>query len=101
MCVCVCVCVNERERVVERERGHRPERQRYQARPGPFQLQTLIIHKLGFNKNYHTFTSILLVKIVLRSKFPCTEFINYKIFEMRSARDVTEFHNVIHISWGN
>ena len=28
------------------------------------------IHKLGFNQNYYTFTSILLIKIVVCSKFP-------------------------------
>ena len=33
-------------------------------------MQTLIIDKLGFNQIYHTFTLILLIKIVLCSKFP-------------------------------
>ena len=35
-----------------------------------FHMQTLIIYKLGFNQNYYTFTLILLIKIVLYSKFP-------------------------------
>ena len=33
-------------------------------------LQTLLIYKLGFNQSYNMFTLILLIKIVLRSKFP-------------------------------
>ena len=33
-------------------------------------LQTLIIYKLGFNQNYFTFTQMLLIKIVLCSRFP-------------------------------
>ena len=33
-------------------------------------MQTLILYNLGFNKNYYTLTSILLIKIVMRSKFP-------------------------------
>ena len=33
-------------------------------------MQTLIIYNLGFNQNYHTFTLILLINIVLCSKFP-------------------------------
>jgi len=32
-------------------------------------LQTLEIDKLGFNENYYKFTLILLIKIVLCSKF--------------------------------
>ena len=48
-------------------------------------MQTLIIYKLGFNQNYYTFTLILLIKIVLCSKFPSTKFINYKCFEMKSS----------------
>ena len=47
-------------------------------------MQTLIIYKLGFNENYYTFTFILLIKIVLCSKFPGTKFINYKCFDMRA-----------------
>ena len=35
-----------------------------------FHLQTLMIDKLGFNKNYYTCTLISLIKIVLISKFP-------------------------------
>ena len=33
-------------------------------------MQTHIIYKLGFNQNYYTFTLILLIKIVVCSKFP-------------------------------
>ena len=33
-------------------------------------LQALIIYKLGFNQNYHTFTLVLLMKIDLCSKLP-------------------------------
>ena len=36
---------------------------------GRTHLQTLIIYKLGFNQNYYTFTLMLLIKIVLCSKF--------------------------------
>jgi len=39
------------------------------ARRGWGAVQTLIIHKLGFNQNYYTFTLILLIKIVMCSKF--------------------------------
>ena len=39
------------------------------SRVGGFHLETLIIYKLGFNQNYYTFTSILLIKIVLCSNF--------------------------------
>ena len=35
-----------------------------------FPMQTLIIYKLGFNQNYYTFTLILLIQIVMCSKFP-------------------------------
>ena len=42
-----------------------------------FHTQILIIHKLGFNQNYYTFTLILLIKIVLISKFPGKNFIDY------------------------
>ena len=38
--------------------------------PRQFHLQTLIIYRLGFNKNNYAFTLISLVKIVLCSKFP-------------------------------
>ena len=30
----------------------------------------IMIYKLGFNQNYYTFTLILLIKIVVCSKFP-------------------------------
>ena len=48
-----------------------------------FHVQTLIIYKLGFNQNYHTFDLKLLIQIVLCTKFPWTKFINYKCFDMR------------------
>ena len=34
-----------------------------------FHVATLIIHRLGFNQNYYTFSLILLIKIVLCCKF--------------------------------
>ena len=48
-------------------------------------MQTLMIDKLGFEQNYYTSTLILLIKIVLCSKFPWTEFMNYKCFDMNSG----------------
>ena len=38
--------------------------------PGQSHLQTLVIYKLGFSQDYYIFTLILLIKIVLCSKFP-------------------------------
>ena len=46
-------------------------------------LQTLIIYKLGLNQIHYAFTLILLINIVLCSKFSSTQFINYKRFDMR------------------
>jgi len=43
-----------------------------------------INYKLGFNQIYTTFPLILLLTIVLYSRFPATKFVNYKCFEMRS-----------------
>ena len=40
-------------------------------------LWTLVFLKLGFNWNYHTLTSILLIKIVLCSKFSWTKIMIY------------------------
>jgi len=37
---------------------------------GESHMQTLIFYQLGFNQNYYTFALILLIKIVLCSKFP-------------------------------
>ena len=34
-----------------------------------FHVETLKLYKLGFNQTYYTFDLILLMKIVLRSKF--------------------------------
>ena len=39
------------------------------GRADGFHVETLIIYKLGFNQNYYTFALILLIKIVLCSKF--------------------------------
>ena len=52
-------------------------------------MQTLMIYKLGFNQNYYTFTFLLLTKIVLCGEFPCTKFLNYKCFGVRSSNNVT------------
>ena len=35
-----------------------------------FQMQALLIQKLGFNENYYKFALISITKIVLCSKFP-------------------------------
>ena len=48
-----------------------------------FHIESLKIHKLGFNQNYRTFTSILLIQIVLCSIFHCTKFKNHKYFQTR------------------
>ena len=48
-----------------------------------FHWQTLIICKLGSHQKYYTFTSILLTNVVLCSKFPSTNCINYKCLDMR------------------
>jgi len=40
-----------------------------QAEPSQAHVETLIIHKLGFNQNYYTFALISLIKIVLCSEF--------------------------------
>ena len=45
----------------------------------------MAIDKLDFNPSYHTFTSILLTKIVLYSEFPFTKFMHYKRFEMSTS----------------
>ena len=47
--------------------------------------QTPIIYKPGFNQNYHTLTLILPTKIVLCSKCPWTNFMNYECFVKRSC----------------
>ena len=36
----------------------------------PFSSATLVFYKLGFHQNYYTLTLILLIKIVMSSKFP-------------------------------
>ena len=49
-------------------------------------VQTLIIHKPGFNQSYRTFTFIILITIVLGSNFPWTKFTSYKCFQVSTAR---------------
>jgi len=48
-----------------------------------FNLQTLVVHKPGFNQSYHTFTLILPTNIVLCSEFSLTKSINYKFLDMK------------------
>ena len=55
-------------------------------------LQTLIIYKLGVNQNYYTFTLILLIKIVLCSEFPRTNFIDDKCFDMKLRIRIVRRH---------
>ena len=43
-----------------------------------------MIHKFGENQNHFTFTLILLIMIVLCSKFPWTKVINHKCFDTQS-----------------
>ena len=50
-----------------------------------------MILNLGFNQDYYTLTLILLIKIVLSSKFPWTKFIDYKCFDMKSEHDKDTF----------
>ena len=50
-----------------------------------FHVETLMIHEPGFNQNYWTFTLILLMKIVLCSKFPSTGFIHLECFDKKSS----------------
>ena len=42
-------------------------------------------YRLGFNERYYTFAFILLIKIVLCSKFPWNKYINHKCFDMKSG----------------
>ena len=49
-------------------------------------LQTLKIYTLGFNQNHYTFTSVLLMKIVLRGTFYGTKLKNCKCLCMSSLR---------------
>jgi len=55
-------------------------------------LQTLINHKLGFNRNHHPFILILPIKIVLCSKFAQLQLISYKCFDMRLRDDARGRH---------
>jgi len=60
--------INYKEAHAASEAVHAAERARtLQVRTS--HVKTLIIHKLGFNQNCYTFTFILLIKIVLCSKF--------------------------------
>ena len=54
---------------------------------GCFHVATPIICKLVLNPNHYTFASMLLKKIVLRSKFHWTKSINHKYFHVSSARE--------------
>ena len=74
----------ERRFVVRPSRGlqHLPSQLSY-VDLERFQMQTLIIYKLCSNQNYHTFTSTLLIKIILCSQFSGTKVLNHKCFEMR------------------
>jgi len=58
-------------------------------------MQTLIIYKLGLNHNNHTFTLILLIKIVLFRKCPCTNSINHQCFEMRLGIPRRHFRKIV------
>ena len=49
-------------------------------------LQTLVIYKVGFNQNNYTFTSILLIEIVLCRTFSWAKFINHKCFHMNQEQ---------------
>ena len=57
----------------------------FQAGGQVIYLHTLMIYEIGFNQDNYTFTLVLLINIVLCSKFPWTEFINYKCIVMRLA----------------
>ena len=49
-----------------------------------FHLRTLVIFELDFNQNFFTFTLVLLmIKMVMCSDFPWTQFIDYMCFHMR------------------
>ena len=47
-------------------------------------MKTLVIHELVFIQDFHTFTFILLIKIVLCSKFSWTNLISDQCFDVRS-----------------
>ena len=47
-------------------------------------MQTLMNHKFGLDVNHYTFTMILRVTIVMCSKFPWTEHMNYNRFDIKS-----------------
>ena len=60
-----------------------------------FHMQKLAINDLGFDQNYHTFAVILLMKIVLCSKFHRSRFMNYKfagVGDGGNARRAQEVH---------
>ena len=51
-----------------------------------------MIYQIGFNQNYYTFSSILLLKIVVCSKFSWTKFIDDKYFDSKSLS-----YHVLHL----
>jgi hypothetical protein len=55
------------------------------SRAGDFHMQRRVIHKLSFNENHLTFTSILLIDILLWIKFPWTKLMDYKWFVLKSS----------------
>ena len=58
------ILVYEDKKVIWGEAG------RERVRMEQSHVETLIIHKLGFNQNHYTFTLILLMNIVMCRKFP-------------------------------
>ena len=48
-------------------------------------METFIIYKLGFNQKYKNFKIMLLIKIVLWSKFSSMKMIKYECFEIKSV----------------
>jgi hypothetical protein len=46
-----------------------------------------MVYTLGFNHSYYTVPLLLPMRIVLCSKFHCTEFIDYLCFHTRFAQE--------------
>ena len=51
-------------------------------------MPTLMMYKLGFNRNNYTSTCLLLTQIVLCSLFTKPQLINHKYFQMRSCGQI-------------
>ena len=47
-------------------------------------LQRLMIHKRVLHQHHYTFALMLLIKIVMRSRFPRNKFIDFKCFDTSS-----------------